>query len=382
MLKIISRPPNDEFTLYLFQELVTKGPGRDCESYYMWGTPPERLESFFENTLFQSSTVIIGIKDLLDLWKGYSHWQHTQQAGVDLIVRCVRRYPDTMFVIFTSLENLYLELQEPNVQIIPWGGDWVNQLIEYRRLEPVADKNFASTKTFISLNRNVRDHRVVLLSYLFGQDLDQHGLITFLGIGVQEQPESENFRERIQWEFDSHNQHVEPIMQRGYERFYSNQSLVVDDYRIYAPNNSNDNFSNFNRQLRHKYRDSFVEIICESSFVTPAFMLTEKTHHSFYAFNFPILIAGAGAVAHLREIGFDMFDDIIDHSYDSTTNPVDRITQAIDLNRAILTQPDLAKALWQANQDRFWHNLDVARSGMYSWYKQRTLRLIDQIRWQ
>jgi hypothetical protein len=100
-------------------------------------------------------------------------------------------------------------------------------------------------------------------------------------------------------------------------------------------------------------------------------MLTEKTAHSFYGCNFPIILSGAGAVAHLRGLGLDMFDDVVDHSYDQIHNPFDRIVTAVDSNRRLLTDPDYAKQSWAQCRSRFERNVEVMRD-IYCWYEQRT----------
>lgn len=381
MIQTISRPYNDDFSYDLFCNLL-KDCSHDYEAYYMWSSPPDVLRRFLKKTQFQASNIILGIKDLLDLWKDYNYWHDSQQAGVQLIAETVRQWPNKNFIIFTSLENLHLELTEPNVQIIPWGGDIVNQQAKYRTLEPVLEKNFESTKSFISLNRNIRDHRVVLLSYLFGEGYDQFGTITYLGISnLNPHYEPVAFLDRISWEFDESHDCIRTLMLAGYEKFYINSDLVVDDFKIYGEKNDNNNILNFNHYLRDKYKNSFVEIISESSYIAPAYMLTEKTHHSFYACNFPILIAGRGAVAHLREVGFDMFDDIVDHSYDLIDNPFDRITTAIDANRQLLTDGKHAKHLWATNRHRFDQNISIAQNTMYNWYRDRTVAKFNKIRW-
>lgn len=382
MIQTISRPYNDDFSYDLFCNLLKDCP-HDHQAYYMWSSPPDVLQRFFKKTQFRASNIVLGIKDLLDLWKDYNYWHDDQQAGVQLIADAARLWPDKNFIIFTSLENLHLELVEPNVQIIPWGGDMLNQRTGYSTLEPVLKKNLDSTRTFISLNRNVRDHRVVLLSYLFGEGYDQFGTITYLGISnLNPNYEPVAFLDRISWEFDDRHDHIRTSMLAGYEKCYMNSNLVVDDFQIYGEKNDNNNVLNFNQCLRDKYKNSFVEIVTESSFVAPAYMLTEKTHHSFYAFNFPILIAGQGAVAHLRSVGFDMFDDVINHGYDLIDDPFDRITTAIDSNRRLLTDSDYAKQLWINNQSRFHKNLTVANTGMYEWYADRARLKFNQLIWK
>lgn len=382
MLHTISRPFNDDFSYDLFCELI-KNLSCDYEAYYMWSSPATVMKSFFNNAQFKAPNIIIGIKDLLDLWKDYNYWHDTQQDGVKLIANTVKQYPDKHFIILTSVENLDLELNEPNVQIIPWGGDIVNQHSLYKTLTPVIEKNFNSTKTFISLNRNVREHRIVLLSYMYGKNYDNFGNITYLGVSnLNPHYEPVDFLDRISWEFDDYHTEARTCMLDGYEKFYINPELVVDDYEIYGKSKNNDNIFNFNQHLRDKYKNSFVEIITESSYAAPSFMLTEKTHHSFYAFNFPILISGAGAVSHLRDVGFDMFDDVIDHSYDLITNPFDRIISAIDNNHRLLVDSDYAKQKWQENKHRFESNVKFAKTKLHQWYRDRAMDKFNNIKWK
>jgi hypothetical protein len=66
-----------------------------------------------------------------------------------------------------------------------------------------------------------------------------------------------------------------------------------------------------------------------------------------------------------------MFDDIVDHSYDLISNPINRIVNAIESNRRLLTDADYAKQCWNTCKPRFKHNVKVMRD-IYSWYEQRT----------
>jgi hypothetical protein len=368
MFTLVSRPPHDKFTFELFQHLTSLAPD-SADAYYLWTCPPNKLQQFFKNQTFTKSLVIIAIKDLLDMWLEFDHWQDTQQAGVKLIADCARRHANIKFIIVTSLENLHKELHEPNVSIVNWGGDITNQSVEYPGVVPVLDKNFDSPRTFISLNRHAREHRLVLLSYLFGQSYDQYGHISFLS---QPPDPTAEFLDRLSWCFDPRHDIAREKILTGYRQVY-NKDLIIDDYEIYGSLDAeytNNNVGNFNTKLRRKYQDSFVEIVTESSFSAPAFLITEKTLNSIYGCNFPIILSGVGAVAHLREVGFDMFDDVINHDYDTIENPFDRIIAAVEHNRRILLDADHAKQCWSTHRDRFVANIAVAKN-MYAWYHAR-----------
>lgn len=375
MIHIINRPFNDEFSYNLFHQLLAQ-INVPYNAYYIWSNPPSGFQHSLSTIDFsQSPNVIIGVKDLLDFWKDYNFWHDTAHAGTKFLDNIAQQYPDTNFIILTSLENLHKEeINSPNIQILSWGGDWVNQHNLYQHLTPVIDKNFNTTTHYISLNRQAREHRLVLLSYLYGTGLNRYGNLSFL----QEQDAHDCILDRISWEFDDRHTVVREHIIQGYLKFKDNPP-GDDDYNIYH-SGANNNLANFESSLRAKYRNSFVEIVTESSFNGPSFFLTEKTMHSFYGCNFPIILAGCGSVQHLRDIGFDLFDDIINHHYDLIKNPIDRITQAVDLNRLLLSDGDLVKQLWLENQDRFIKNITIANS-ITDYYTNRMLEQWKQLKW-
>jgi hypothetical protein len=179
----------------------------------------------------------------------------------------------------------------------------------------------------------------------------------------------EVFLDTVGWEFGPDHDAIRTSILRGFDRLKSDSTVSTDDYEIYNHGHTN-NARNFDLRLRNMYRNSFVEIVNETVFASPSFMLTEKTEHVFYGCNFPIILAGCGAIEHLRSIGLDVFDDVIDHGYDIIQNPFDRIVTAIETNRRLLIDTEYAKQSWKRCQPRFERNVEVMR-GIYSWYETR-----------
>lgn len=58
--------------------------------------------------------------------------------------------------------------------------------------------------------------------------------------------------------------------------------------------------------------------------------LTEKTYKSIVLAQIPIFLAAKGTVGCYRDLGFDTFDDVIDHSYDLEKDPYKRISMVVD----------------------------------------------------
>ena len=71
------------------------------------------------------------------------------------------------------------------------------------------------------------------------------------------------------------------------------------------------------------YTDSLFHIVAESRMEES--LLSEKTWKIFKVGQIPVMCGPQHAVAHLRRLGFDVFDDIVDHSYDTVADWKSRI---------------------------------------------------------
>lgn len=82
-------------------------------------------------------------------------------------------------------------------------------------------------------------------------------------------------------------------------------------------------------------------------------LLTEKTFKAFAWHQIPIFVATLGHADLVRELGFDMFDDIIDHSYDNCVDPnqhrmkvFSQLSNLVKMNPTITDWQNLRKKLW------------------------------------
>lgn len=368
---VLNRAHFDEFTYDLFDQMLGT-VSYDYEAYYTWPADGvELLSNLFRSGQFTKPNIIIGVKDVF-LDRG----EEASSFGASLLTQCTTRHRDKNFIIVTSLENIEAEINIPNVQFVHWGGDLTNQSHQYPLVTPILDKNFESTKTFIALNRNTRQHRVVALCYLYGQHMTQYGNVTYMSVSENT---AETFMDRIPWKFREEHDALKEVLSRGYMGMLADPNLgKVNRESIYAIKDGNDNVTNFEINLRSAYQDSFVELISETSFYSPSFNVTEKTLNSIYACNFPIWISSPGVVALMRAIGFDVFDDFIDHSYDTIQDPVDRIVSAIDKNSKLLTDSTYVKNLWLTHNERLLYNVNVAKK-MYDWFADRAKKEMNSV---
>ena len=98
---------------------------------------------------------------------------------------------------------------------------------------------------------------------------------------------------------------------------------------------------------------SFVSIVHETNnYEHTGIFLTEKSFKVFAWHQIPIFVATPGHVQVVRELGFDVFDDIIDHSYDYAHPHVHTLKIFSQLRKFLAQYPtvndvrELRKRLW------------------------------------
>jgi hypothetical protein len=84
------------------------------------------------------------------------------------------------------------------------------------------------------------------------------------------------------------------------------------------------------------YGSCDVNVVTESLYDFYPGIITEKSIFAWLSLQVPLLIGYPGMIKHARWLGFDMFDDILDNSYDSAPNST-RVEAAIEFNRPLLS---------------------------------------------
>lgn len=107
------------------------------------------------------------------------------------------------------------------------------------------------------------------------------------------------------------------------------------------------------------FENSYVNIVTESSFINSEFIvhITEKSFRPFYHYQLPIFVASHHHIKHLKEIyGFDMFNDIIDHSYDDVVNDRERLFKIVEEIKRLNLKKEEIKEFYRNNYERFEKN--------------------------
>ena len=78
-----------------------------------------------------------------------------------------------------------------------------------------------------------------------------------------------------------------------------------------------------------------------------------------YLCQFPVWVAPQGMVQCVRDLGFDTFDDVIDHGYDTESNPTTRLSKIVkEIQRITKIELDQWHIWRNQNYSRFRYNLD------------------------
>lgn len=281
------------------------------------------------------------------------------------------------FLMVSTVENGVADLDfPPNVDIIHMGPDWCHGKELYPKLAP--QEKVDEGPHWICLNRWPRQHRIIAGCYLLGN-----------GLGLKDDPRG-ILRAVLPFQvldfnawlnemgLDHETEHLRPILNTGWQKLKNGEHQVTDMYSVgdtyyYTSNNA----GNYEEHLRDFYRTTTVEIINETLYYNRGISPSEKYFQSVFGMNFPIMISCPGTVDYLRKHGFDVFDDVIDHSYDKIEHDVNRIVYAINSNFEMLANPAVARAKWHECRERFEKNIAWARGPMYDHFKNMALQNFD-----
>jgi hypothetical protein len=199
---------------------------------------------------------------------------------------------------------------------------------------PIKDR----TKHFISLARSSRPSRILLTQEYLERNIENNGIISCHTDIIEGVDPTKLIKNKFKNRF--------PIK-------------ISNDIEFQKEANFNDSFNEyfchaiFNIVLESSL-ENFLDI--EQTFWDRPF-ITEKTVNAFLFYQMPIFLATRNHVKTLRELGFDLFDDIINHDYDIEE----------DVNIRIKKIADEIERLCRYNLNYF-HNLDIEKRLEYNSY--------------
>jgi len=132
----------------------------------------------------------------------------------------------------------------------------------------------------------------------------------------------------------SHRQRIVDVVQTWPNGVLSYGNQIALPKWAYSTYRGTENDENFVR-LSPLYSQCAVNIVTETQYNARPGIVTEKTLQAMIAGQIPVIIGHPGIVQDCRELGFDMFDDLVNTSYDWLPND-QRAETALELNRELI----------------------------------------------
>lgn len=260
-----------------------------------------------------------------------------------------------------------------------WLEQETKRLIKMEPKDPVYDTNY---NFVFNLNKK-QINRYMLLKLVEWFELDNY-TYTWSGIGGKTFDMSDmindwhNSRFIKQEPEDFKSYMLAPIVAME-PRFFSQQGELItvdkDELVAYTETTNTLPWKNF---LGDMHRKSGITFIAESVKFDKCTFFTEKTVYSVLAYNFPLWIGGGYAQADLWEkIGFDTFNDVIDHSYQYEESLFDRIYLAFKLNLELIKDYNKIKELRKLHMPRFIKNKQLLLDNQLGKYNNSILETLE-----
>jgi len=129
-------------------------------------------------------------------------------------------------------------------------------------------------------------------------------------------------------------------------------------------NGSFKNAHTYNKLLQKTvFEPSCISLITEPAYYEKETIVTEKTLMALYAGTIPIWVGGWRIADYMASMGFDVFDDIVDHSYQREPDPELRCDYAVKRNLELLRNFDLASDSIELT--RLQHNYDLLQQNVF-----------------
>jgi hypothetical protein len=162
-----------------------------------------------------------------------------------------------------------------------------------------------------------------------------------------------------------HRRRVVDILQNWHNGWLSYGTEICLPSWNYATYRGTENDENFVRLLP-VYGTAAVNIVTETQYDHRPGVICEKTLFAMAAQQIPILIGYPGIVADCKDMGLDVFDDVVDTSYDFLPNN-QRVEQAILRNKDLIQgKIDLEKF-----QQRLQKQSQYVLNDLIKWYQNK-----------
>jgi hypothetical protein len=232
-----------------------------------------------------------------------------------------------------------------------------NHMVEFGEPKFIEDK---AGDFFMCHNRGPKPHRYGLLCML-----KKHGILDYVDwsliLGWYRKNERKHNKDSIFYE---------PVFNNEDFGFYKSEIEYFGDIDIkkskfeenktWFDDKNNAPIEWKNIYEYQTYENSYVNIVTESCYIDKDVHITEKSMKPFYFYQFPLFLSSYQHVKFLKErFGFDMFDDILDHSYDNEPDERMRLIMFFNEIKRLNENKELLITFYKNNKERFISNKEI-----------------------
>jgi hypothetical protein len=225
------------------------------------------------------------------------------------------------------------------------------------------EANTDKTVWYSCLNNRPREHRLATVTYLDYLNLLDVGYVSandksyenigHTGIDYQ-------FKDILYTPMSIYNTKYAEILKEHADKIQPKLPLIVDVADL------------ANKCLPHDlspgiYNNALINLVTETYYfkqynMTSEMFITEKTWKVFTAKQIPVIIGPKGILEKLRNFGFDVFDDLIDNSYDDEPDSTRLFSAINSMNRVIKSYS--VEQFSKLTEQRRLKNLEIMMKGL------------------
>ena len=174
-----------------------------------------------------------------------------------------------------------------------------------------------------------------------------------------------------QWEEDFVFKLLQPL---AIQPRWTSPSYTIEQKTNFAVTNYGTNKWTWNNIFKDLMSKSAISLITESQWTQKSCVFTEKTIYAVMALTIPIWIGGYGHAEYFKSMGFDVFEDYINHDYQYRDTLIERCYDAFDLNLGFLNSLEQAQDLRTKLMPRLLANRELMMSDVFYKHTINTLQ--------
>jgi hypothetical protein len=280
---------------------------------------------------------------------------------IDIFLELTNKHKDVQFYLLVdsvfdvNVGSNVKMLQSYKLSFLPF---FENYCVEQHDSQFVLNDTSIYNKRdgFLSLNGSMRTQRILLLIELIKNGyVNLDGTISNINNNI-----SFLFYGNNKFDIESYNIFIDNMLLN--EEITNEEFVLLNSISNSLPIIVNGEMGERPDLLLREYYANILNLVTDNAtgfddsdnFKYGTITLTEKAWKPFKTHQLPLYIGLPGYVDVIRNLGFDVFDDFINHNYDKEQNHVERIKIVVEeLNK--LTQLDMLE-FYNKNRKRFVNN--------------------------